>query len=330
MFSQLKRREFVTLLGGAVTAWPLAARAQQQLMPVIGFLNQGLAKPTAYLAAAFRKGLNELGYVEGQNLAIEYRWAEGDYTQLPALAADLVNRKVAGLAVAFLPAALAAKAVTSTIPICFVTGVDPVKEGLVASLNQPGGNVTGVAFLASVLGAKRLGLLHDLLPTADVFAVLVNPGNPSAEVVSEDIKGAARTLGKQVLVFGASTQHELEAQLAALVQRRVAALIVAPDAFFDSQRDRIVTVVADHAIPTMYERRETALAGGLMSYGANVADAFHQAGIYTGRILKGERPVDLPVLQPTRLEFVINLTTAKALGLTIPPGLLAIADEVIE
>jgi putative ABC transport system substrate-binding protein len=325
----VKRREVIALLGSAA-AWPLVARAQQSAMPVIGFLNQGLAKPSAYLAAAFRKGLNELGYVERQNLAIEYRWAEGDYTQLPALAADLVNRKVAGLAVAFLPAALAAKAVTSTIPICFVTGVDPVKEGLVASLNQPGGNVTGVAFLASVLGAKRLGLLHDLLPTADVFAVLVNPANPSAEVVSEDLKWAARTLGKQVLVFGASTQHELDGQLAALVQRRVDALIVAPDAFFDSQRDRIVTVVAHRAIPTMYERRETAVAGGLMSYGANVADAFHQAGIYTGRILRGERPADLPILQPTKLEFVINLTTAKALGLTIPPGLLAIADEIIE
>jgi putative ABC transport system substrate-binding protein len=328
-FGQLKRREFISLLGGAA-AWPLAARAQQSAMPVVGFLNQGLAKPSAYLAAAFRKGLNDVGYVEGQNLAIEYRWAEGNYSQLPALAADLVNRKMAGLAVAFLPAALAAKAATSTIPICFVTGVDPVKEGLVASLNRPGGNVTGVAFLASVLGAKRLGLLHDLLPAAGVFAVLVNPTNPSAEVVSKDLQGAARTLGKQVLVLGASTQHELEGQLAALVQRRVDALIVAPDAFFDSQRDRIVTVVARHAIPTIYERRETAVAGGLMSYGANVADAFHQAGIYIGRILKGERPVDLPVLQPTRLEFVINLTTARTLDLTIPPGLLAIADEVIE
>jgi putative tryptophan/tyrosine transport system substrate-binding protein len=325
----MRRREFVTLLGGAAAAWPVAARAQQP-MPVIGFLNQGLAKSGAYLAAAFRKGLNELGYVEGQNLTIEYRWAEGNYSQLPALAADLVNRKVAGLAVAFLPATLAAKAATSTIPICFVTGVDPVKEGLVASLNQPGGNVTGVAFLASVLGAKRLGLLHDLLPAAGVFAVLVNPANPSAEVVSKDLQAAARTLGKQVLVLGASTQQELDGQLAALIQHRVDALIVAPDAFFDSQRDRIVMLVASHAIPTMYERRETAVAGGLMSYGANVADAFHQAGVYTGRILKGERPVDLPVLQPTRLEFVINLKTAKALGLTIPPGLLAIADEVIE
>jgi putative ABC transport system substrate-binding protein len=326
----MRRRNFIAGVAGLAAAWPLAGGAQQTALPVIGFLNQGLVKSGAYLAAAFRKGLNEVGYVEGQNLAIEYRWAEGDYSQLPALAADLVNRRVAGLAVAFLPAALAAKAATSTIPICFVTGVDPVKEGLVAKLNQPGGNVTGVAFLASVLGAKRLGLLHDLLPAAGVFAVLVNPANPSGEVVSKDLQGAARILGKQVLVFGASTQDELDRQLAALVQRRVDALIVAPDAFFDSQRDRIVMVVARHAIPTMYERRETAVAGGLMSYGANVADAFHQAGVYTGRMLKGERPVELPVLQPTRLEFVINLTTAKALGLTIPPGLLAIADEVIE
>jgi putative ABC transport system substrate-binding protein len=326
--AQLKRRDFISVLGGVV-AWPLAARAQQP-MPVIGFLNQGLAKSGAYLAAAFRKGLNEVGYVEGQNVAIEYRWAEGDYGQLPGLAADLVKRKVAGLVVAFFPAALAAKTATSTIPICFVTGVDPVKEGLVASLNQPGGNVTGVAFLASVLGAKRLGLLHDLLPRADVFAVLVNPANPSAAVVSKDLQEAARTLGKQVLVVGASTQHELDRQLATLVQRRIDALIVAPDAFFDSERDHIVAVAARHAIPTMYERRETAVAGGLMSYGANVADAFQQAGVYTGRMLNGERPVDLPVLQPTKLEFVINLTTARTLGLTIPPGLLAIADEVVE
>jgi ABC-type uncharacterized transport system substrate-binding protein len=326
----MQRREFLGALGGAAVAWPLAARSQQPAMPAIGFLNQGLAKPGAYLAAAFRKGLNEVGYVEGQNLAIEYRWAEGDYSQLPALAADLVNRKVAGLAVAFLPAALAAKAATSTIPICFVTGVDPVKEGLVASLNRPGSNVTGVAFFSSVVVAKRLGLLHDLLPAAGIFAVLVNPANPSAEVVSRDLQAAARTLGKQIIVLAASTQHELDGRLTTLVQQRVDALIVAPDAFFDSQRDRIVGLVARHAIPTIYERRETAVAGGLMSYGANVADAFHQAGIYTGRILKGEKPADLPVMQPTRLEFVINLTTAKTLGLTIPPGLLAIADEVIE
>ncbi len=299
-------------------------------MPVVGFLNQGLVKPSAFLAGAFRKGLNEVGYVEGQNVTIEYRWAEGEYNRLPELAADLVKRKVAVLAAAFLPAALAAKAATSTIPICFVTGVDPVKEGLVASLNRPGGNVTGVAFFASLVGAKRLGILHDLLPAASIFAVLVNPANPSADVVSRDLLAAARSLGKQILVLAASTPHELDRELAILVQQRADALIVAPDAFFDSQRDQILALVAHHAIPTIYERRETAVAGGLMSYGASVADAYHQAGTYTGRILKGEKPADLPVLQPTKLEFVINLKTAKTLGLTFPPGLLAIVDEVIE
>jgi putative tryptophan/tyrosine transport system substrate-binding protein len=328
-FDQLKRRKFIVLLGGAAGAWPLAARAQQP-MPVIGFLNQGFAKPSAYLGDAFRKGLGEFGYFEGQNVTIEYRWAEGDYARLPELVADLVNRKVDVLTSAFLPATLAAKSATSTIPICFVTGVDPVKERLVTSLNRPGGNITGVAFFSSVVGAKRLGILYDLLPAASIFAVLVNPGNPSAEVVSTDVSAAARTLGKQTLVLAASTPNELDREMVILVQQRADALIVAPDAFFDSQRDRIVSLVAHHAIPTIYERRETVLAGGLMSYEASVADAYHQAGIYTGRILKGERPGDLPVLQPTRLEVVINMKTAKSLGLTFPPGLLAIVDEVVE
>jgi putative tryptophan/tyrosine transport system substrate-binding protein len=299
-------------------------------MPVIGFLNQGSAEPSAYLAAAFRNGLNEVGYVESQNVAIEYRWAEGRYDQLPELAADLVSRKVAVLAAAFLPAALAAKAATSTIPICFVTGADPVKQGLVASLNRPGGNVTGVAFLSALVGAKRLGLLHDLVPAARIFAMLVNPTNSNAEAISRDLLTAARTLGKQIHVLNASTQHEVDGQLSTLAQQRVDALIVGPDAFFDSQRDHIVALVARQAVPAIYERRESAVAGGLMSYGASVADAYHQAGIYTGRILKGEKTTDLPVMQPTKLEFVINLKTAKTLALTFPPGLLAIADEVIE
>jgi putative ABC transport system substrate-binding protein len=326
----MKRRDFVILLGGATAVWPLTARAQQPPMPVVGFLNQGSAKPSGYLAAAFRKGLKEVGYVEGYNVAIEYRWAEGQYNQLPELAADLVRRKVSALAVAFLPAALAAKAATSTIPICFVTGADPVDQGLVASLNRPGGNVTGVAFLSQLLGAKRLGLLHELVPAASTFAVLINSTNPNAESLTNDLQRAAQTLGKPILVLSASTEPEIDGQFATLDQQRASALIVAPDAFLDSQRDNIVQLVARRTIPAIYERREAAMAGGLMSYGANVADAYHQAGVYTGRILKGEKPADLPVMQPTKLEFVINLNTAKLLGLTIPPGVLAIADEVIE
>jgi putative ABC transport system substrate-binding protein len=297
---------------------------------MIGFLNQGSAKPSGYLAAAFRKGLNEVNYVEGKNVGIEYRWAESQYNELPKLAADLVDRNVAVIAAAFLPAALAAKAVTSTIPICFVTGADPVKQGLVASLNRPGGNVTGVAFFSALLGAKRLGLLHDLMPAASIFAVLVNPTNSNAEAISKDLRSAAQTLGKQIVLLTASTEREIDRQFATLVQQRADALIVSPDAFFDSQREHIVTLVAHHAIPAIYERRESAVAGGLMSYGADVAEAYHQAGIYTGRILSGEKPADVPVMQPTKLEFVINLNTAKTLGLTFPPGLLAIADEVIE
>jgi ABC-type uncharacterized transport system substrate-binding protein len=325
----VKRRAFITLLGGAA-AWPLGARAQQSTMPVIGFLNQGSAQPSAYLVAAFRKGLKEIGYVEGYNVAIEYRWAESQYNQLPQLAADLISRRVSVLAVAFLPAALAAKAATSTIPICFVTGADPVHQGLVASLNRPGGNVTGVAFLSQLLGAKRLGLLHELVPAAGTFALLVNPANPNAEGLMKDLQAAGHALGKQIVVLRASTEREIDRQFASLKQQQVTALIVAPDAFFDSQRDHIVELVARQAIPAIYERREAAAAGGLMSYGANVADAYHQAGIYTGRILKGEKAADLPVTLPTKFELVINQQAAKGLGIEIPPMLLARADEVIE
>jgi putative ABC transport system substrate-binding protein len=326
----MKRREFITLLGGAAT-WPLAARAQQPAMPVVGFLYPGAPEANANLVAAFRKGLSETGYVEGQNVAIEYRWADNQYDRLPAMAADLVRRQVAVIAAAAsTAAAVAAKAATKTIPIVFSGGGDPVQTGLVASLNRPGGNVTGISSMNVELGAKRLGILHELLPSATRFAVLVNPNSPLTEPFVADVRAAAGAIGRSIEVLTASTNREIDAAFANLVQKRAEALVILPDPLFINRRVQLATLAVRHALPAIYPFREDAEAGGLMSYGSSLGYAFHQAGIYTGRILKGEKPADLPISRATKFEFVINLQTAKLLGLDIRPSLLAIADEVIE
>jgi putative ABC transport system substrate-binding protein len=327
----VKRREFITLFGGAAAAWPLAASAQQPAMPVIGFLGTGSPEADAYRVAAFRQGLNEMGFAEGRNVSIEYRWAQNDNARLPELVAELVSDKVAVIATPFsTPGALAAKAATSAVPIVFSMGGDPVGLGLVASLNRPSGNITGLSYMAVQLVAKRVELLHEMVPTAFRIAVLVNPTNALSELLITDARSAASIAGRQIDVLKASDDRQIDLAFAGLVHNQAEALMVGPDTLFSNLRTKLATLAARQRMPTIFPFRDDAEGGGLMSYGASVLDEFRQVGIYTGRILKGEKPADLPVMQPTKFELVINLKTAKALGLTVPPSLLAIADEVIE
>ncbi|MFL5048944.1 MAG: ABC transporter substrate-binding protein, partial [Xanthobacteraceae bacterium] len=325
----MRRRDFVALLGSVAAAWPLAARAQQPAMPVIGFLRSTSSADLGHLVAAFRQGLREAGFVEGQDCAIEYRWADNQLDRLPVLVADLLRRQLA-LIIGNTPSALAAKAATMTVPIVFVTGGDPVKVGLAASLNRPGGNVTGVSFFSVELGAKQLGLLRELRPGAARIAVLVDPKFPTTERLLSDVRAAASAIGQQIEVLYISSDREIETAFTTLVQRGAGALLSGSGGFFLSQRERIVALAARHRIPAIYVLRDYVMAGGLMSYAASVTDAYRQAGIYAGRILKGEKPGDLPVMLPTKFELAINVKTAKALGLEIPDKLLALADEVIE
>jgi putative ABC transport system substrate-binding protein len=326
----MKRREFITLLGGAAVAWPLVARAQQPAMPVIGYLNFGSPESDASRLTGLRRGLNQSGYVEGRNLMIEYRWAGNQADRLQALAADLVQLRVAVIVTPGLVATLAAKAATTNIPIVFVVSTDPVQLGLVASLNRPGGNLTGFNNVTSELGAKGLALLHELVPGTETIGFLENPNNPTFELTTRDVLAAAPVIGVKVQTLKAATDREIDAAFLSLVQERTGALLVGNDLFFNSRFEQLVALSARHAIPTMSAQREFVVAGGLISYGTSLIEQYRQVGLYTGRVLKDEKPADLPVIQPTKLDLIINLKTARALGLGVPDRLLALADEVIE
>ena len=328
MASHIERRKFLATLGGAAVGWPLAARAQQPAMPVVGFLRSTPATGFAYTVDPFRQGLNDAGFVEGKNVAIEYRWADNQQDRLPGLVADLMRRQVAAIVGAGVPAAQAGKAATATTPIVFVIGADPVRVGLVASINRPGGNITGVVF--SVVVAKLLGMLHELVPKASIIAVLRDPNGADVERQSRDLEEAARAIGRQILMVNAANEREFHAAFAKVVQAGAGGLLISSTVFFNSQRRQLVALAARHALPTVYSQREYAEVGGLISYGPSQSDAYRRAGVYVGRILKGEKPGDLPVELGTKFELVINLATAKALGLEIPDRLLALADEVIE
>jgi len=327
----MRRRQFITLLGGAAVAWPLAVRAQQPAIPAVGFLNPGLPEPSSFLVVAFREGMEKEGYVEGQNVTIEYRWASGHYDELQTLASDLVRRHVVAIAATGGSiSAQAAKAATANIPIVFNVGEDPIKLGLVASFNRPGGNITGVNTLSPALESKRLGLLRELVPQAAIVAVLLNPSNPDADLQRRDIQAAASAIGQDLRTFDVGNESDIETAFAALVRQRADALLVGSDVFLTNRREQIVALAARYAVSTIYSFRSFAESGGLMSYSTNLVEVYRQVGFYVGRILKGEKPANLPIVQPTKFELVINLKTAKAMNVKISDNLLSLADEVIE